>query len=42
MKTTSYEISKKLKEAGFEAEADYYWIERNESSGCVNAYECSA
>ena len=25
MKTTSYEISKKLKEAGFEAEADYYW-----------------
>ena len=25
MKTTSYEISKKLKEAGFEAEADYYF-----------------
>ena len=24
-KTTSYEISKKLKEAGFEAEADYYF-----------------
>lgn len=29
MKTTSYEISKKLKEAGFEAEADYNFIERN-------------
>lgn len=28
-KTTSYEISKKLKEAGFEAEADYNFIERN-------------
>lgn len=25
MKTTSYEISKKLKEAGFEAETDFYW-----------------
>ena len=25
LKTTSYEISKKLKEAGFEAEADYYF-----------------
>jgi hypothetical protein len=25
MKTTSYEISKKLKEAGFEAETDYYF-----------------
>lgn len=25
MKTTSYEISKKLKEAGFEAETEYYW-----------------
>ena len=24
-KTTSYEISKKLKEAGFEAETEYYW-----------------
>ena len=29
MKTTSYEISKKLKEAGFEAETDYNFIERN-------------
>ena len=29
MKTTSYEISKKLKEAGFEADADYNFIERN-------------
>ena len=28
-KTTSYEISKKLKEAGFKAEADYNFIERN-------------
>ncbi len=25
MKTTNYEISKKLKEAGFEAETDFYW-----------------
>lgn len=25
MKLTSYEISKKLKEAGFEAETDFYW-----------------
>lgn len=25
MKTTFYEISKKLKEAGFEAETDFYW-----------------
>lgn len=24
-KTTNFEISKKLKEAGFDAEADYYW-----------------
>ena len=35
MKTTSYEISKKLKEAGFEADADYYWVE---GIICVNAY----
>ena len=28
-KTTSYEISKKLKEAGFEAETDYNFIKRN-------------
>lgn len=25
MKTTSYEISKKLKEAGFKAETNFYW-----------------
>ena len=25
MKNTSYEISKKLKEAGFEAETNFYW-----------------
>lgn len=25
MKTTNYEISKKLKEIGFEAESDFYW-----------------
>ena len=25
MKTTSYEISKKLKEAGFEAESEFFW-----------------
>lgn len=29
MKTTNFEISKKLKEAGFEAETDYNFIERN-------------
>ena len=29
MKTTNYEISKKLKEAGFEAETDYNFIKRN-------------
>ena len=29
MKTTSFEISKKLKEAGFEAQTDYNFIERN-------------
>ena len=38
MKTTSYEISKKLEEAGFEADADYYWVEREERIVCVNAY----
>ena len=35
MKTTNFEISKKLKEAGFEADADYYWVE---GIICVNAY----
>ena len=29
MKTTNYEISKKLAEAGFEAETDYNFIKRN-------------
>lgn len=29
MKTTNYEISKKLAEAGFEAETEFYWIELN-------------
>ena len=38
MKTTSYEISKKLKEAGFEADADYYWVESKEEIICVNIY----
>ena len=41
MKTTSYEISKKLKEAGFEADADYYWIESkviNKGIICVKNY----
>lgn len=33
MKLTSYEISKKLKEAGFEAEAEYYWHEINDKIG---------
>ena len=27
MKTTSYEISKKLKEAGFEAQSSFFWCE---------------
>ena len=38
IKTTNYEISKKLKEAGFEADADYYWVESKEGIICVNAY----
>ena len=29
MKTTSYEISKKLVEEGFEAKTEFYWIELN-------------
>ena len=42
MKTTSYEISKKLKEAGFEAEADYNFIERNNQKAfLVNIKELS-
>jgi len=41
-KTTSYEISKKLKEAGFEAEADYNFIERNNQKAfLVNIKELS-
>lgn len=32
-KTTNFEISKKLKEAGFEAEAEYYWHEINDKIG---------
>jgi hypothetical protein len=38
MKTTNFEISKKLKEAGFKAETDYYWVECEEGIICVNAY----
>ena len=30
MKTTNYETSKKLKEAGFEAESEYYWHSIND------------
>jgi len=30
MKTTSYEISKQLLEAGFKAETDFYWAKWNE------------
>ena len=42
MKTTSYEISKKLKEAGFEAEADYNFIERNNQKAfLINIKELS-
>ena len=42
MKTTSHEISKKLKEAGFEAEADYNFIERNNQKAfLVNIKELS-
>ena len=41
-KTTSYEISKKLKEAGFEAEADYNFIERNNQKAfLINIKELS-
>ena len=32
MKTTSYGISKKLKEAGFEAEADFYWVKTEKNN----------
>ena len=42
MKTTSYEISKKLKEAGFEADADYNFIERNNQKAfLINIKELS-
>ena len=42
IKTTSYEISKKLKEAGFEAEADYNFIERNNQKAfLINIKELS-
>jgi hypothetical protein len=30
MKTTNYEISKQLAEAGFKAETDFYWAKWNE------------
>ena len=30
MKTTNFEISKKLAEIGFEAENDFYWVKWNE------------
>ena len=41
-KTTNFEISKKLKEAGFEAEADYNFIERNNQKAfLVNIKELS-
>ena len=30
MKTTNYEISRQLAEAGFEAEAEFYWVKWNE------------
>lgn len=40
MKTTSYEISKKLKEAGFEAETDDFWVKWNEGEATlINRYE---
>lgn len=43
MKTTSYEISKKLKEAGFEAQADYNFIERNNQKAfLINIKELSS
>lgn len=42
MKTTNFEISKKLKEAGFEAEADYNFIERNNQKAfLINIKELS-
>lgn len=31
MKTTSYEISKKLKEIGFKVESDYLWFEEGQA-----------
>lgn len=42
MKTTNFEISKKLKEAGFDAETDYNFIERNNQKAfLVNIKELS-
>lgn len=42
MKTTNFEISKKLKEAGFEAESDYNFIERNNQKAfLINIKELS-
>ena len=42
MKTTNFEISKKLKEAGFEADADYNFIKRNNQKAfLINIKELS-
>lgn len=42
-KTTNFEISKKLKEAGFEAETDYNFIERNNQKAfLINIKELSS
>ena len=35
MKTTSYEISKKLKEAGFKAETNFYWYRYYDDGLCM-------
>ena len=32
MKTTSYEISKKLKEAGFDVKSDFYWVKTEKNN----------
>lgn len=43
MKTTNFKISKKLKEAGFDAETDYNFIERNNQKAfLVNIKELSS
>jgi hypothetical protein len=41
MKTTSYEISEKLKNIGFNAKAEFYWVKRDDIFGYFHiSQEC--